>query len=126
MSLLPTMIWLNISSSPHRITYARRLRPTSRTRLAGRDQYAGATIGNREKSLAPHCHPRAPVVIPVSENWHAMVARRSVDRRHAGNGNAGSSRPPRTEQPARLLWPIGVEIGLQQRELDQVVLRAAA
>ena len=55
-----------------------------------------------------------------------MVARRSVDRRHAGNGNAGSSRPPRTEQPARLLWPIGVEIGLQQRELDQVVLRAAA
>src|SRR5580700_1739784 len=47
-------------------------------------------------------------------------------RRDPRDGNAGSTRSPRAEQMPSFLQPAGVEIGLQQRELDQVVLRAAA
>jgi len=37
----------------------------------------------------------------------------------------GSARPPRAEQTLRFLQPIDVDIGVQQCELDQIVLRAA-
>jgi hypothetical protein len=40
--------------------------------------------------------------------------------------NAGSTRPPRTEQAPRLFGPVGLKEGFQQCEFDQVVLRAAA
>ena len=49
-----------------------------------------------------------------------------MDRRNAGDRNAGSARPSRTEQALCLLQPVGFDIGFQQRELDEVVLRAAA
>jgi hypothetical protein len=49
-----------------------------------------------------------------------------MHRRNTRDSNSGSARPPRAEQPLRLLHPAGFEIGLQQGELDQVVLRAAA
>jgi hypothetical protein len=49
-----------------------------------------------------------------------------MHRLHSRDGNAGSTRSPRAEKAPRLLQPVGVEIGLQQRELDQIVLRAAA
>ena len=39
--------------------------------------------------------------------------------------DAGSTRPSRAEQMPRFLQSIGAEIGPQQSELDQVVLRAA-
>src|SRR6266851_135107 len=51
---------------------------------------------------------------------------RSLHRRHPRDGNAGSTRSPPAEKVPRLLQPARVEIGLQQGELDQVVLRAAA
>ena len=44
----------------------------------------------------------------------------------ADDRNAGSTGSPRAEQTPSLLQPVGLEIGLQQSELDQVVLRAAA
>jgi hypothetical protein len=49
-----------------------------------------------------------------------------MHRRNPHHGHAGSARPPQAEQTLRFLRPIGVEISLQQCELDQVVLRAAA
>jgi hypothetical protein len=45
--------------------------------------------------------------------------------RHPHDGNAGSTRPPQAEQTPRFLQTIGVDIGPQQCELDQIVLRAA-
>jgi hypothetical protein len=39
--------------------------------------------------------------------------------------NAGSIRPSHAEQMPRFLQPIGIDIGLQQCELDQIVLRTA-
>ena len=42
------------------------------------------------------------------------------------DGNAGSARSSRAQQLPRLLQPAGIEAGLQQCELDQIVLRAAA
>jgi len=46
-------------------------------------------------------------------------------RRNPHDWNAGRTRPPHAEQTPRFLQPIGVDIGLQQCELDQIVLRAA-
>ena len=48
-----------------------------------------------------------------------------MHRRNSHDGNAGSTRPPHAKQTPRFLQPIGVDIGLQQCELDQIVLRAA-
>src|SRR5260370_40891769 len=45
--------------------------------------------------------------------------------RDSHDGNTGSTRPPQVEQTPRFLWPIGVDTGLQQCELDQIVLGAA-
>jgi hypothetical protein len=42
------------------------------------------------------------------------------------DGNAESTRPSHSEQTPRFLQPIGVEISLQQGELDRIVLRATA
>jgi hypothetical protein len=41
------------------------------------------------------------------------------------DGNPGSAWPPLAEQSPRFLQPIGVDIGLQQGKLDQIVLCAA-
>jgi hypothetical protein len=49
----------------------------------------------------------------------------SVHRRSPRDRNAGSARPSCPYQAPRFLQPIGAEIGPQQRELDQIVLRAA-
>ena len=49
-----------------------------------------------------------------------------MQRRHPRNGNTRSTGAPLVEQPPCLVQPVDAEIGLQQRELDQVVLRAAA
>src|SRR5437016_6170589 len=59
-----------------------------------------------------------------------MVKRSSSTRekwqRDAQDGNAGGPGPPHAEQMARFTRPIGAEIGPQQGELDQVMLRTAA
>ena len=47
-----------------------------------------------------------------------------MHHREPCDGNTGRAPPPHAKQTPRLLQPIGVDIGLQQRELDQVVLRA--
>jgi hypothetical protein len=44
-----------------------------------------------------------------------------MHRRNPHDGNAGSTRPPHAEQTPYFLQPIGVDIGLQQCELDQIV-----
>src|SRR5437879_536835 len=49
-----------------------------------------------------------------------------MHRRKPHYGNSGSARPLRAEQTPRFLRPIGLDIGLQQGELDQIVLRTAA
>jgi hypothetical protein len=46
--------------------------------------------------------------------------------RNSQDGDAGSTRPPHAKQIPRFAQPIGAEVGSQQSELDQVVLRAAA
>jgi hypothetical protein len=48
-----------------------------------------------------------------------------MHRRSPRHRNAGSARPSCTYQTPCFFQPIGTEIGPQQRELDQVVLRAA-
>ena len=48
---------------------------------------------------------------------------------HRGNPhdrNPGCARPPNIKQALRFLQPIGLDVGSQQGELDQVVLCAAA
>jgi hypothetical protein len=48
---------------------------------------------------------------------------------HGGNPHdrdPGGTRPPSAEETPSFLQPTGLDIGLQQCELDQVVLRAAA
>src|SRR6476661_6649322 len=66
-----------------------------------------------------------------SRRWPRPATRARRDRResaHRGNardGNAGSARPPRGEQFARLVRTLGAEASAQKREFDQVVLRAA-
>src|SRR5262245_9990828 len=42
------------------------------------------------------------------------------------DGNSGSPWPPCAEQALGVVRPVGREAGPQQREVDQVVLRAAA
>src|SRR5258708_28240167 len=51
---------------------------------------------------------------------------RSLRRGGPRDRNAGSTRSPSAEQALRLFSSVGLKVGLQQRELDQVVLRAAA
>src|SRR3954452_10408975 len=48
-----------------------------------------------------------------------------MHRRNPYDGNAESTRPPDAEQMPRFVQPIGVDIGPQQCEFDQIVLRAA-
>jgi hypothetical protein len=50
---------------------------------------------------------------------------RSIRPRTPRDRNAGRTRPPRTEQAPRLFGPAGLKVGFQQREVDQVMLRAA-
>ena len=50
----------------------------------------------------------------------------SLRRGEPRDRNAGSTRSPSAEQALRLFGSVGLKVGLQQRELDQVVLRAAA
>jgi hypothetical protein len=48
---------------------------------------------------------------------------------HRGNPhdrNPGCARPPKIKQALRFLQPIGLDVGPQQGELDQIVLGAAA
>ena len=47
-------------------------------------------------------------------------------RRKPCDRNAEGTRPPRAEQAPRFFGPAGLNEGFQQREFDQVVLRAAA
>jgi len=61
----------------------------------------------------------------ATSKWYPRTAR-SVRRRKTCDWNAGSTRPPRTEQAPRLFGPAGLNEGFQQCELDQVVLRSAA
>src|ERR1700719_2136519 len=49
----------------------------------------------------------------------------SLRRGEPRDRNAGSTRSPSAEQALRLFGSVGLQVGLQQRELDQVVLRAA-
>src|SRR5687768_6424575 len=49
-----------------------------------------------------------------------------TQRRSARDGNSRGPGSARYEQLPRLFEPVGVEISLEQRELDQVMLRAAA
>src|SRR5690348_10010801 len=60
--------------------------------------------------------------------WRAPGKRvlSSVDGGYPFHGNARGTGSPRGEQALGFLRPAGVEIGLQQSELDQVVLGAAA
>jgi hypothetical protein len=55
MSLLPTITWLNIPFSPHQ--HAPAASAPKQARFTGWDQYDGAMIGKREKSL-PSPSPR--------------------------------------------------------------------
>ena len=56
-----------------------------------------------------------------------VVQRRlSVRQFHPGDGNTGRARAPLTQKPARIVHAVGVEIGFQQGELDEVELGAAA
>ena len=48
-----------------------------------------------------------------------------MHRRDRQDRNARGTRPARTEQTARFLQAIGVDVGPQQGELDQIVLRTA-
>jgi len=50
----------------------------------------------------------------------------SLRRGEPRDRNGGSTRSPSAEQALRLFGSVGLKVGLQQRELDQVVLRAAA
>jgi hypothetical protein len=51
---------------------------------------------------------------------------RSRHCRQPGNGNARGASTPPAQHPARIVQAIRAEIGLHQRELDQVELCAAA
>src|SRR6516225_9660786 len=53
MSLLPTIIWLNIAFSPHQVTHCPPPLPRRRRRFTGWRQYDGAVAGIREKSQSP-------------------------------------------------------------------------
>ena len=48
-----------------------------------------------------------------------------MHRRKPRDRNAGSAQPACTYQTPCFFEPIGVDIGLQQCELDQIVLRSA-
>ena len=43
-----------------------------------------------------------------------------------GNGRTPGTSTPLAQHPARIVEPVRAEIGLQQRELDQIELGAAA
>src|SRR5580700_1096764 len=58
MSLLPTMIWLNIPFSPQQNHMRLPPPPQKQNTVYRLGQYHGAMIGQREKSL-PHHHPAA-------------------------------------------------------------------
>src|SRR2546430_4023723 len=76
-------------------------------------------------------HDALPISSDMASVQKSRISRprpllQSMHRRDPRDGNAGSTRSPRAEQMPCFLQPAGVEIGLQQGELDQVVLRAAA
>src|ERR1700730_12180248 len=112
-----------------------------RPRLSGIRTVPYAPTGRPKTDTVVRCHTPPPFVpLPASpgrrkntrpDRHRNLGIRRptvtfgSMHRRNPHDGNAGSTRPPHSEETPRFLRPIGVDTGLQQCELNQIVLRAA-
>ena len=91
-------------------------RATPLSRAAGEGRGGGiAKVGS-----PPPCLPRC-----AGEGLSPRASLRSMQRR-AGDRNASRARTPRAEKPQRILLTARIEVRLQQRELDEIVLCAAA
>src|SRR5215470_1721532 len=118
---------MKTAASIHRAKSARRSlraeRPVRRSSRSASCGYDGGLLARRQAVPATG-RPVEQLILPgkAAGRWCA----RSMHRRNAQHGNTRSTRPSHAEETPCVLQPIGTEVGPQQSELDQIVLRATA
>src|SRR5262245_59516850 len=118
---------MKTAASIHRAKSARRSlraeRPVRRSSRSASCGYDGGLLARRQAVPATR-RSVEQLILPgkAAGRWWA----RSMHRRNSQDGNTRSTRPSHAEETPCVLQPICTEVGPQQSELDQIVLRATA
>src|SRR6266851_813175 len=78
------------------------------------------------RSRSPRSSPFYTSIVTARWRGHALARRANLVQTLPGNGNVRGASTPRAQHPARVVRAVRAEIGLHERELHQVEMRAAA